>query len=97
MHFYGNKQKNNITFAEKKKTDADPTDASNCTVQNKSLVIRKENYRSMFISSNSLNVCLFVFLNWTSVLDQDTSLLIVISYSKTPNYTHLWANDVDYV
>lgn len=38
MQFYGNKPKNNITFAkEKKKKNADPTDASNCTVQNKGL------------------------------------------------------------
>lgn len=76
MQFYGNKQKNNITFAEKTKQNVDPTDASNCTVENKGLV------------------CFFGLFNL--VLDQDTILLIVISYSKTPK-THLRANEVHYI
>lgn len=38
MQFYGNKPKNNITFAEKNKTkNVDLRDASNCKVQNKGL------------------------------------------------------------
>lgn len=42
MQFNGNKPKNNITFAEKN-PPADPTDASNCEVQSKGLVITRKN------------------------------------------------------